>query len=297
LTIFKLPLTIILLAHFCDFWIFILFLIFTKAKYMSSIERWTGELKSPDPEIRQAAIAKLGDSNDPAAVEPLLEALDDKVWYIQGSAAQALTRLYVQSAEVRAEGAERLTTPIAKLLKSKEAGVRKTVVAALGYMGVPESLPLLTGALDDKSESVRMTAAEALGRLGNPDAIKPLISALGDKDEWVRMSAATSLGQLNAQDAIKPLILALGDPVDNVREMAATSLGQLRAQEAVKPLIGLLEDESPEVRFKAAQALALLEASEAVPALEKMAKNDSDIAYDQPLKNVASRIIKIVKKA
>lgn len=263
---------------------------------MASIEHLVRELENKDDSARQRAIAELADSQDVAAVEPLLKALNDKVWFIQGSAAQALTKLYVQTPQVRALGAAHFTEPLAKLFKSKEAGLRKTVVAALGYMGTPEVVPTICQALQDKSESVRMAAAEALGRLGSAEAVPTLLMALEDKDEWVRMSAATSLGQLKAKEAVEPLIKSLQDSEANVREMAATALGELKDSRAGQPLITLLADESPEVRYKTIQALVKLGSSEAVPTLEKMAQSERDIAYDLPLKNVASQAARTLKK-
>ena len=66
-------------------------------------------------------------------------------------------------------------------------------------------MPILIGALSDKNEStrIRVSAILALGRLGNPDAIPVLSEQLSDENERVRCEAGKALKNIGTPEAVK----------------------------------------------------------------------------------------------
>ena len=72
---------------------------------------------------------------------------------------------------------------------------RTKACRALGRLGDPIVVPLLTRAMDDESWVVRAQAATALGGCAQQDAVTPLARALADQNWWVRANSAASLRQ------------------------------------------------------------------------------------------------------
>jgi hypothetical protein len=70
---------------------------------------------------------------------------------------------------------------------------RTKACRALGRLGDPIVVPLLTRAMDDDSWVVRAQAATALGACAAPAAVGPLALALADRSWWVRANSASSL--------------------------------------------------------------------------------------------------------
>lgn len=70
---------------------------------------------------------------------------------------------------------------------------RTKACRALGRIGDPVVLPLLTRAMEDDSWVVRAQAATALGACAHEAAVAPLARALSDTSWWVRANSAASL--------------------------------------------------------------------------------------------------------
>jgi HEAT repeat protein len=71
---------------------------------------------------------------------------------------------------------------------------------ALGSIGDPQALRLLTRALEDSDGNVRQIAASALGNMKSDAAVEPLIRALRDDNAWVVSNAEDSLKKLTGQN-------------------------------------------------------------------------------------------------
>ncbi|WP_437205202.1 HEAT repeat domain-containing protein [Planctomicrobium sp. SH664] len=97
----------------------------------------------------------------------------------------------------------------------------------------PESVAVLTGALQDKSEDTRWFAAVSLGTVTGvwqADAAKALVKALHDEKADVRAAAALSLGGLgkNGELALQDLERCAAHDTLEVRDAASTALACLR---------------------------------------------------------------------
>jgi vesicle coat complex subunit len=182
------------------------------------------------------------------------------------NAALALADLFATSP---GEHASQAVSSLIELLDDADVGVVSSAVLALGAVGQPALLPLVS-VLRSPKERVREAAARTIGRLAPnlPDptylklAIDPLIGLLRDSNPTIRRSAAWALGR--ASQRVEPatrslpvenLIRALRDPNTEVREAAAAALGRIGEGRAIRPLVASLTDESGVIRKVAAEAL------------------------------------------
>ena len=95
-------------------------------------------------EVRQGATFALGRIDDPRAINPLINTLNDT---------------------------------------DEDVWVRSTAASALGVIGDRRALEPLVTALNDSNKDVRQWTAEALGRIGDSRAIQPLRDLLGKEEE------------------------------------------------------------------------------------------------------------------
>jgi HEAT repeat protein len=106
-------------------------------------------------------------------------------------------------AEVRADVADALglaayapaAHALGGLVRFGSERERTKACRALGRLGDPVVVPLLTRAMEDDSWVVRAQAATALGACAQPSAVSPLARALADQNWWVRANSAASLRQ------------------------------------------------------------------------------------------------------
>lgn len=107
---------------------------------------------------------------------------------------------------------------LATYLNDPEGRVRRRAALAVGRVGLPDGIPLLTPLLADADPDVRAAAAFALGLIGDDAAADSLIKALTDPAPLVRGRAAEALGQIGAKNA-------------------ATAIGQVAAEYARHPAV------------------------------------------------------------
>ena len=179
--------------------------------------------------IRAADV--LGALEDPAAVPPLIGALEDEEPNLRVSAARALGLLRDQ----------RAFEPLVNLLDDESAPVRRSAVTSLGRLGdtgdalvagAPEELSAVTAlirALEDEEPTVRVSAVRALGGLCDLRAYEPIVNLLDDEDADVRASGVSALGGLGDARALPYLSAAIDEDEDRrVRRAAERSLEELR---------------------------------------------------------------------
>ena len=82
------------------------------------------------------------------------------------------------------------------------------IVYALGELGDPVAIPLLTELLNDESGKIQVAALTALGMIGGEHVLDLLIDALQDKDSEVRQAALSSLNKMDDED-LAPLLDAI----------------------------------------------------------------------------------------
>jgi HEAT repeat protein len=195
-------------------------------------------LDDPKIEVRQVAARALGDTQHPAAIPYLMEALRDSFWWFEREKS------------------------VADLLN------------AIEKMGLAVIEPLIE-ALADKEATVRKFAAIMLGRLGDPRAIEELGMAIYDLHNEVGKAAAESLAKFGTQ-TVEMFIEALRHPEAAVRENAIFALSKIQDARVVPLLIEMLSDPHRDVQKQALVALGNLRDPRAIPALQSIAANRAD---------------------
>lgn len=112
-----------------------------------------GALRSENRDVRERAVGALGISGDPAAVSPLIKALEDQDEGVREEAAQAIEKIGIE--------AHVAVPPLIKVLKDKNESVRKKAEKALYEIGpaTKDEVPALIDALKDQDAYVRWKAA------------------------------------------------------------------------------------------------------------------------------------------
>jgi HEAT repeat protein len=184
-------------------------------------------------EGRHWAASLLGDLGDPAAVQPLIEALDDEA-EVARWAANALGKL----------NDARAVEPLIRALRHGEQGVREYAATALGCLGDRRATgPLSEALVQDASWYVRCQMAHALGRLKDAAAVPALVEIFerdGENWEFVAGSAASALQEIGAPAPLRALVRALGRTLNAYhRESIVGALAQLARHDSGALLEGL----------------------------------------------------------
>lgn len=140
--------------------------------------------------VRYAAVsqlATLGAQDPTAALETLRDRLlNDPEADVKAAAADALGALHLREAFPDLDRAYHGTT---------DWLIQFSIVAALGELGAPEGVELLTEALASPVELVQTTAITALGELGDPRAIELVLPFVDNADWQVRYRVAQTLSR------------------------------------------------------------------------------------------------------
>ena len=193
----------------------------------------------PNAVGRVRAALALGQIGGKAAVEALIEALQDRRAIVRVAAASALQELKDK----------RAIDPLRKLAKTdKSPGVRSAAVGALAEIGADDAVEVLINALGDKDETVRKSALSRLSYderyKGDKRVVDAFIKALQtDPSPWVREEAARALCILNDPRVVPALIEALNEENFYIRIYAARALGRIGDRRAVEPLAKILSRE------------------------------------------------------
>lgn len=163
-------------------------------------------MQSDDAGDRARAAEYLGNKNDPAAVSPLIEALEDPAETVQIAAVKSLGKL----------GDKRAFEPLLPVLGDQNKEMRIAVIGALGKLRDSRALEPLLALLKENDPDIRWETAAALGELQDPGAVIYLAALLDDyaksplrdriqgEDPTVVSRARASLLQIGAP-AIEPL--------------------------------------------------------------------------------------------
>ncbi len=160
------------------------------------IEDTLAQLQSAAASLRMQSARIFCDIEDPRAILPLVQLLQDPCPLVRVSAAYALGRN--SSPDI-------VDTLIATLAQDWNGYVRKGIVWALGNSRDPRSIPALITAVQGDITAVRLWSASALGQLASLAASAELTTeiiqtlnrvVLTDPVAAVRSNAAWALGQM-----------------------------------------------------------------------------------------------------
>ena len=108
---------------------------------------------------------------------------------------------------------------------------QRPAIEALGTLGDPRAIPLLTELLESEHDVLGRLAAQALGEIGTAECIDLLVEALGHQSSAVRGSARAALVRLGTA-ALGPVLERLGSDSRAQRENAAAVLSDWGAPAA-----------------------------------------------------------------
>ncbi|RKZ92609.1 MAG: hypothetical protein DRR19_03725 [Candidatus Parabeggiatoa sp. nov. 1] len=228
----------------------------------AAVEPLIQQLDDWNNNIRRAAALALGQLKDSRAIKPLIQRLADKESEVRWAAVSALG----QFKDTRA------VEPLIQRLGDKDSSTRQAVASVLGQLKDSRAVEALIQRLGDKHPAgMRQAAASALGKIKDPRAVTPLIQQLGDYDLGVHEAATLALVAIGDL-AVERLIQRLGDEDLKVREATASALGQFQDRRAVIPLIQWLADKHWKVREAVVSALGKLQDRRAVkPLIQRLA--------------------------
>ncbi|MFG2994067.1 fumarate reductase/succinate dehydrogenase flavoprotein subunit [Streptomyces sp. NPDC048257] len=238
-------------------------------------------LTDPDPAVRAAAVAALGETV-PAGAGPALAArLADADPAVRAAAAAALRELV----EVLPGGPE-LGAGLRAALAVPDAAVRSAALEALRALRLGEA-GLYAASLADADPEVRIHAVRGLVSV---DAVPELAAAAADPAREVRVAVAKGLASVHAP-APAPLDPLLADPDPLVRGAALGALASAGCPDGyARTAVAALADAAWQVRAGAAAGLSAAAAEAAVPALAKaLADANADVRKAAVLALLAHR--------
>ena len=205
-----------------------------------TIELLARAVGESDVDVALVALSQLGGSQDPAAVDILLEALKRQRHPASAIAVQLdrspqhiaarlrpmlgdadpVVRTWAATLLGRYPEVEELERDLTPLAGDADPRVRKAAIESLGIVGDALATATAVRLLKDPEAYVRATAARALGKLDRPDRAWEVATLLGDQDWWVRFAAKECLETMGSE--IWPvLVRSLDNPDRFVRNGAA----------------------------------------------------------------------------
>jgi HEAT repeat protein len=169
---------------------------------------------STDPKVRQYAAYLLGSTQNPRAIQPLIEALGDFDKSVRAQAMSALVTIGRAAVE-----------PLTSAMNEPQWETRYRAVEALGKIADERAVQPLIQALKDNRDHVRYMAAKGLREIGDSDAVDPMIILLKDENRYVRMMSVWSLGAIGGKkvhDALRHALKHEGD--EKVKEAITQAL-------------------------------------------------------------------------
>lgn len=155
-----------------------------------------------------------------------------------------------------------------------------SAVHALGHIGNPSAITLVTGHRLHPSADVRFAVACALGNFANDvRAVDPLLGLMKDINDDVRDWAAFGLGVLGDLDSKEirgALLQGMGDTNEDVREESLVGLSKRKDERALPTLITELQQTEMSVR--------MIEAAEAYLSGKEIGSSRSPQDYIDALK-------------
>jgi len=148
-------------------------------------DRYLQGLRSANPEFQKQAVVYLGQHGDATVVPELLAVLDHGPRSdVKPLIAEALGRL-----------ADRRAAPhLLRILQDPDPEARTAAIVAMTKIRAPEFVAPLAAAA--QAGDSRLSAIWALGALGEPGAVPVLSELLQDPDKYVRYNARQALKRL-----------------------------------------------------------------------------------------------------
>ncbi len=247
------------------------------------------ELLKESAGIRAEAALALGEIRDPAAVQPLIKAVEmtDGGQKANREIARALGSIGDRSA----------VPALIDLLRGGDAYAKADAISALAALGDPAAVaPIIEVADGGRAKDfVVTTAIAALGQLGDPRAAPTLLRNLFRENPEIYFASTSAICRIGPP-MVAPLLAVLKGEDKTIQTWASSNnvargalyakaaqiLGDVGDDSAVSPLIQKLSYEDPDekakylVRIYAAETLGRMRAKEAVKPIAELMVNERD---------------------
>jgi HEAT repeat protein len=210
----------------------------TLGGYKQAEEMITSAMKDHDVDIRLAAVASAGTTEDRNLIPPLRIAMEDQAPEVVVTAAASLWKMGDRT------GVDVLQGVLTGEMKAKSNFLKSGLhtmnrdlhdPSTLATIGAEEGGSMLFGPFGialaavkfahpgPSANSARVIAAGLLADDASESNKKALIQTLHDKDPFVRQASARALAKFHSKDTTDALLDAMDDPKPSVRFMAAAS--------------------------------------------------------------------------
>lgn len=130
------------------------------------------------------------------------------------------------------------------LYNDPEADVRAAAADTIAGLKLTEAFPDLKKVYEETSEwLIQFSIIAALGELGNPEALEVLTEALAGDNSLLQTTAISALGELGDTRAIDVLLPFVENPDWQIRHRLAQALGKLGGEKSQEALEKLAEDD------------------------------------------------------
>jgi HEAT repeat protein len=207
-------------------------------------------LGDADSNVRRVAINNLWECEDPAVIEPILQALhqaEDEA--LRQAAAAALGRfIYLGEFEkIEADLLDRIVNAMLRITERQlESSLGSIALEALGYSSRQEIVQIIDQAYASPDEATRQSSLIAMGRSADRRWQRHIRAQLDSPSIGLRLEAVRSAGELELRETVPDIIERLDDVDDRVRKAAIRALGQLGTDESAEALSTLLEQTEDE---------------------------------------------------
>ena len=190
------------------------------------------QLTDKDPNIREEAVVRVLQFDDPSTIPFLIKVLDDPLPQVRRAAAPALQQF----------DDPRVVPAIIKALGDSDEEVRTVGAMSLGL------------------------------QMHNPLAVPALMKLTKDSSSLVRKGMVLALAHSNDRDAVVPILINVmtTDPDHDVRTGAGRYMQEIVNISDVPALLNVLKHADPGVRFWAVQLLAIINEPSTIPSVINM---------------------------
>ncbi len=232
------------------------------------IELLAAAVDDSDRDVAGVALALLGSSTDPAAVDIMIRALKAR------RHPASLVAVHLEHSPQRPAHALR------PLLNDPDPAVRSWAAMLLGqYPAVAGLESELSALVGDADPQVRKAAVASLGRIGDKAAADAALKLLQDPVPFVRAHAARALGELGRSDCASPVAALLGDADWWVRAAAKQAL-ETMGTDVWPVLLRCLDHHDGFVRNGAAEVFQNLGILDSLIVMEAASDNPSPAKVD-----------------
>ncbi|MBU1868710.1 HEAT repeat domain-containing protein [Patescibacteria group bacterium] len=220
-------------------------------KATTALPQIKAKLNDPDKHVRYTAAQIIKELGGKSEIADLLPALKDEDTFVRESALETLKSL------VSSEDTLIIPDLINTVVNDRDGQVSRAAAEVLIKIGPPAVADLIT-AYSSANKNARVHLAYALGEIGSPEAIPVLTKTLSSDHKTDAINAAFAIYKLGDKDNMYNFIVNIlqdENEYDGARESAAIVLGKMGDKRAVPALENALQDEELFVRGAAAIAL------------------------------------------